>query len=130
MRIRCECRDQKNPTRRATPPQFGALFGEKVLTMGFGVQGIFDGAGGIPAESRRVLSLQSKYDAWLRHESTLSPQELRGWRRSMIRPRECAPLPRSAMRRGALRNLPILACGDRRAAQSLIPPMRICTISI
>jgi cytochrome c peroxidase len=83
--------------------QFRALFGERIFDDGsLAFKGILMALEAYQQSPAEFYPYSSKYDAWLRHESTLSPQELRGLA-AFNDPGKgnCARCHPSALRRGA-----------------------------
>jgi len=114
---------------RATPRVSRAVRREGYLTMGLWRSRILMALEAYQQSPAEFYPYSSKYDAWLRHESTLSPQELPGWRRSMIRQGNCAAAS-ERHEKGALPQLPIWLAAIGAPRNLLIPANADRTISI
>ena len=102
-------RDRRKSSRRCKtrlmPRNFAGYSATMCSRTGYlGVQGHFDVAGNIPAlkSPADFYPYSSKYDAYLRHEATLTPEEARGLAAfNDVKKGNCARCHPSAMRHGA-----------------------------
>jgi len=84
--------------------QFRAVFGEKIFDDGaLAFKGVLMALEAYQQSPDEFYPYSSKYDAWLRHETSLNPQELRGLAAFNDPARgNCARCHPGAMRKGAL----------------------------
>ena len=117
---------------RATPRRFRAAFGEQVFDdTALAFKGVLMALETYQQSPAEFYPYSSKYDAWLRHEASLSAQELRGLA-AFNDPAKgnCARCHPSAMRKARFRSSRISATRrSARRATRAFPPMRIAATS-